>query len=302
MSSLHLARLLALAAIFIWASLAALGVKLAHLLPFLLVGLTLAEAGIASLPTRRSWRVPVRTFALGTGGLFGYHFFLFLAFRNAPAIEANLINYLWPLLIVLLSPFLFPGLRLGLPHMMAGFAGFVGAALVVSKGRLAFEADYLLGYLAAVLAAFLWAGYSLATSKLPPFPTAAVGGFCLASGALSLLQLTRSNSLKAIVGIGSGNEMVIGTSGLTDLLFQVNGAVAGRIDSAKNKILHDNGGAKAVGDTTGYVWLPYSLGKPTGTPVGSGTNGAVPLAIDLTNNKLHFWTGAAWVSSPAPFV
>ncbi|MBP8814364.1 MAG: DMT family transporter [Laribacter sp.] len=187
MSSLHLARLLALVAIFIWASLAALGVKLAHLPPFLLVGLTLAVAGIASLPTRRSWRVPARTFALGTGGLFGYHFFLFLAFRNAPAIEANLINYLWPLLIVLLSPFLFPGLRLGLPHIMAGFAGFVGAALVVSKGRLAFEADYLPGYLAAMLAAFLWAGYSLATRKLPPFPTAAVGGFCLASGALSLL-------------------------------------------------------------------------------------------------------------------
>jgi drug/metabolite transporter (DMT)-like permease len=29
-------------------------------------------------------------------GLFGFHFFLFLALRHAPPVEANLVNYLWP--------------------------------------------------------------------------------------------------------------------------------------------------------------------------------------------------------------
>jgi hypothetical protein len=41
--------------------------------------------------------------------LFGFHFLLFMALRLAPPIEANLVNYLWPLLIVLLTPLVLPG-------------------------------------------------------------------------------------------------------------------------------------------------------------------------------------------------
>jgi drug/metabolite transporter (DMT)-like permease len=49
------------------------------------------------------------TLLLGVYGLFGYHFLLFLALRSAPPLEANLVNYLWPLLIVVLAPVLLPG-------------------------------------------------------------------------------------------------------------------------------------------------------------------------------------------------
>lgn len=180
------ARLYAAAAILIWASLAALGVKLAHLPPFLLVGATLTFAGLITLPTLRQWRVPASTFAIGVAGLFGYHFFLFVAFRNAPPVEANLLNYLWPLLIVLLAPLLLPGTRLTRRHLLAAATGFVGAMLVVSKGHAGFDSSYLGGYGAAAFAALLWACYSLLTRRVPPFPTAAVGGFCLVSGLLSL--------------------------------------------------------------------------------------------------------------------
>lgn len=178
--------LFACAAIVIWASLATLGVKLRGVPPFLLVGLTLTLAGLISLPTLRQWRVPVKTLAVGVAGLFGYHFFLFVAFRMAPAVEANLLNYLWPLLIVLMSPLLLPGTRLAPRHLLAALAGFVGAGLIVTKGQLGFDAGYLAGYGAAAFAALLWAAYSLLTKRVPPFPTAAVGGFCLASGLLSL--------------------------------------------------------------------------------------------------------------------
>ena len=47
---------------------------------------------------RRAWAVPARTLALGVYGLFGFHFLLFIALRHAPPVEANLVNYLWPLL------------------------------------------------------------------------------------------------------------------------------------------------------------------------------------------------------------
>ena len=60
----------------------------------------------------RQWRVPLPTLLLGIGGLFGFHFLLFLALRLAPPVEANLVNYLWPLLIVVLTPVLLPGWRL----------------------------------------------------------------------------------------------------------------------------------------------------------------------------------------------
>jgi drug/metabolite transporter (DMT)-like permease len=130
--------------------------------------------------------VPLTTFALGIGGLFGYHFLLFSAFRISPAVEVNLLNYLWPLLIVILSPVYLKGFRLNFRHVIGALLGFSGAFLVVSGGSLAFDAAALPGYLLAAGAAFIWATYSLLTKRVRPFPTGAVGGFCLASGILSL--------------------------------------------------------------------------------------------------------------------
>ena len=178
----------AAAAIVIWASLATLGTRVAAVPPFLTVGITLLVAGVLSLPTYRQWKVPLPTLLVGIAGIFGYHFFLFLAFRLAPAVEANLLNYLWPLLIVLLSPVLLPNMALRRQHIVAAGLGFIGAALIVTKGSLSLEARFITGYACAVLAAFLWAAYSLLSKRLPPYPTAAIGLFCLLSGGLSLLS------------------------------------------------------------------------------------------------------------------
>lgn len=181
------ATLLALLTIVLWSFLAYLGSRLSHVPPFLLVGAALTTAGIASLPQSRQWRIPLPTLLLGIGGLFGYHFLYFMAFRYAPAVETNMINYLWPLLIVLLSPVFLPGLRLGWRHLLGALLGLAGAALIVTGGRLTPDLTHLFGYALAAGAALIWASYSLLTRRLPPFPTAAVGGFCLASGLLSLL-------------------------------------------------------------------------------------------------------------------
>ena len=126
--------LLALGAILLWSSLATLGVSLAALPPFLLTGLALLIGSLPAWPLWRQWRVPPLTLALGVGGLFGYHFLLFLGLRLAPPVEANLVNYLWPLLIVLLAPVLLPGTRLRLAHVLAGLLGFSGAALAILGG------------------------------------------------------------------------------------------------------------------------------------------------------------------------
>ncbi|MBE7941495.1 MULTISPECIES: DMT family transporter [Ramlibacter] len=175
----------ALGAIGLWATLATLGVWLSHVPPFLLTGLALLVGSVPAWPLARQWRVPPSTLALGLYGLFGYHFLLFIALRSAPAVEANLVNYLWPLGIVVLAPLFLPGLRLRAVHVLAALAGFGGAALAILGGG-ASGGGWSWGYLAAAASAFMWSSYSLMTRRVAPFPTAAIGLFGLVSGLLAL--------------------------------------------------------------------------------------------------------------------
>ncbi|HTN53521.1 MAG TPA: EamA family transporter [Anaeromyxobacter sp.] len=181
------ATLEALAAIALWSSLAVLGLKLRHLPPFLLVGCALllgALVGVRHL-SLRGLRPAV--LLLGVYGLFAYHFCLFLALRLAPPVEANLINYLWPLLIVVLSPLFVAGAALRPRHVLGAALGFAGAGLLVTGGKLGFSAAAAPGYLLAFAAAVIWSTYSLLTRRIGAFPTSAVAAFCLISGLLALL-------------------------------------------------------------------------------------------------------------------
>ena len=175
----------ALGAIALWASLAALGVALKHVPPFLLTGLALVIGSVPAWPLARQWKVPPRTLALGIYGLFGFHFLLFIALRLAPPVEANLVNYLWPLFIVVLAPLFLPGVQLRPAHLLAALAGFAGAALAILGGG-STSGSWSWGYLPALVSAFIWASYSLWTRRVPAFATAAIGLFGLVSGLLSL--------------------------------------------------------------------------------------------------------------------
>jgi drug/metabolite transporter (DMT)-like permease len=177
----------ALGAIASWATLASLGVWLRHIPPFLLTGLALIIGSIPSWPLARQWKVPASTLALGVYGLFGFHFLLFIALRHAPAVEANLVNYLWPLLIVVLAPAVLPGMRLRALHVVAALTGFAGAAIAILGAGAGTGGGWAWGYLPALGSAFIWSTYSLLTRRVAPFPTAAIGLFGLVSGVLSLL-------------------------------------------------------------------------------------------------------------------
>ena len=184
------ANLYALGAIALWASLASLGVSLTHIPPFLLTGITLIIGSVPAWPfvlrDPSQWRIPMRTLALGVYGLFAYHFLLFIALRHAPPVEANLVNYLWPLFIVVLAPVVLPGVALRVPHVVAALLGFGGAAIAIVGGR-ELSGTLAWGYIPAAAAAFIWATYSLMTKRVAAFPTTAIGLFGLVSGVLSLL-------------------------------------------------------------------------------------------------------------------
>lgn len=212
------ANLYALGAIALWATLASLGVALQHVPPFLLTGIALLAGSLLALPfvlkDRRLWAIPASTLALGVYGLFGFHFLLFIALRHAPAVEANLVNYLWPLLMVVLAPLFLKNMQLRGVHVAAALLGFAGAAIAILGAREGASggAGWAWGYLPALGSAFIWASYSLLTQRVAPFPTAAIGLFGLVSGALSLLchrlmepatTLSASDwTLLAIMGLG----------------------------------------------------------------------------------------------------
>jgi drug/metabolite transporter (DMT)-like permease len=185
------ADLFTLGAIFLWASLASLATLLSNVPPFLLTGIGLIIGALVSLPSLRSgitpWKIPAKTLLIGVYGLFGYHFMLFLALQTAPAVEANLVNYLWPLLIVLLSPIFTKSLSLNFRYVLAALSGFAGAVLAITSGGSRFGFSSIeVGYFFALAAAVIWATYSLATTKVPRFPTPAIGLFALVSGVLAI--------------------------------------------------------------------------------------------------------------------
>lgn len=182
-------------AILLWSLLALLTAASGAVPPFQLAAMTFALGGglgCATWAVRpagiRALRQPWPVWALGIGGLFGYHALYFTALRLAPPAEAGLLNYLWPLLIVLLSAGLpdEAGLRPG--HVAGAILGLSGVAvLLAGRGDLAFAPGALPGYAASFACAVVWAGYSVLSRRVGAVPTDAVAGFCLATAALSLV-------------------------------------------------------------------------------------------------------------------
>ncbi len=213
------ATLIGFVAVLLWALLALFTVGSAPVPPFQLSAMCFAIGGTIGLVWLAMTggfaallRVPLRIYLFGTAGLFGYHALYFSALRMAPAAEAGLIAYLWPLLIVLFSGLL-PGDTLRSGHVAGGLIGFAGAALIVTSGATGVAAVNLPGYGLALLCAVTWATYSVVSRRFGLVPTGSVAVFCLASAVLSGLTHIAVETTHwpetllgwaAIVGLGLG--------------------------------------------------------------------------------------------------
>lgn len=139
MSSPHRATIAGCGALALWAFLAPLARLAQPLPPPLLTALGFAAGGglgLVVLVARGRLRVqrqPPLAWVHGVGGLAGFHALYFAALALAPPVEANLLNYTWPLLIVLLAahlalePAVWPGGRQWLAVLLLGL-GPMGAA------------------------------------------------------------------------------------------------------------------------------------------------------------------------------
>lgn len=179
--------LLGLLAILCWGSLATLGNLLIHLPPFYVLGVTFILGSMPSWIKPRELFVDWKISAWGVFGYFAYHFFLFYSFRFAPAVEANLINYLWPMIMVLLTPVFFKAMKLKLYHFVGAALAAIGCAVLVSGKGADLKLEYIQGYMLAFLAALTWPLYSIVKKKMRPTSLYSVGGFCLGAGIFSLI-------------------------------------------------------------------------------------------------------------------
>ncbi len=186
------ATLIGLTAILMWSLLAALTVATGKIPAFQLAAMTFAIGALAGFLTWigrpnavRALRQSPVAWIVGVGGLFGYHALYFLALRFAPPAEAGLLNYLWPLLIVVFSSLL-PGERLAPHHIVGALLGLAGTVLLFAgNSHNGFAPGQIPGLTAAFVAAFVWAAYSVLSRKLKSVPTDAVAGFCLATALLA---------------------------------------------------------------------------------------------------------------------
>lgn len=225
--SANRATLVGFIAILLWATLAPLATLASMVPPFQLVATSFLLAflvGCGWTASRgdnplRYFRQPAAAWALGVGGLFGFHFLYFMALQAAPPVEANLINYLWPLLIVLFSALL-PGERLRSWHVGGAVAGLAGTALLIARGGngvgsgLSIDPAHLPGYAAALASAVTWAGYSVLRRRLGQIgeaPTDAVSAFCLVTAILSLLcHLALEQTVWPETAAGWGAMLLLG--------------------------------------------------------------------------------------------
>lgn len=177
----------------LWSTLALLTVMAGAIPPLQLVAISFAVGGLVGLAANRLsgrpaggrvGRVPAGACALSVTGLLGHHALYFAAFSLAPAVEVNLVNHLWPLLIVVFAG-LFGGQRLAPRHLAGAGLGLLGCVLAIGAGA-GFAGGNLAGYLCALGAAVTWALYSVLNFRFVIVSFCAVAGFCLATAALAV--------------------------------------------------------------------------------------------------------------------
>jgi drug/metabolite transporter (DMT)-like permease len=182
-------------AILMWASLASLTNFIGEVPPFQLTAMGIGLMTFLIFlkwiyfkqPIRPLLSYPPRVYLLGLVGIFGFHFFYFLAFQLAPVVEANILVYLWPLLVVTL-PVLLLGERLRWWHAAGILLGLSGVIVLVGGGySFQLKSEHIWGYASAIAAAICWALYSIFSRSLKQIPTDIVGIFCTQTTVLALI-------------------------------------------------------------------------------------------------------------------
>lgn len=160
----------------------------------------MAEAGDSAHSQHSTWLswVPAIACALGLCGSNAFHI---LATHYIPAAEANLISYLWPVMIVGIGAML--GLFRLRPRQIVGLVlGFTGAVILMGGGAMALSLE---GIALALLSGISWALYCVfrLTRKAVSGPVLARGCALSTGVCLGMHLLLESTVLPSAGGIAA---------------------------------------------------------------------------------------------------
>lgn len=115
------------------------------------------------LTIRGEWnkiKQPWLIWLVGIGGIIGNDMANIAALKAAPPIQVTLINYLWPMLVVVLASFL-PTEHFTKKHFISSIIGLMGIYILVTHGQglAGFNWTYLKGYVLAFSGSLIWAIY-----------------------------------------------------------------------------------------------------------------------------------------------
>lgn len=213
--------------LLIWSTLAVSVVSLSTIPPLLTTAIGLAGGGLIGIPWIRWRQLKARIVIVGSLSMFGYHALYFLSLQWADPVAANLLHYLWPLLIILLGPMMLPGHRLSRFHVAAGGFGFLGAVACMSSGP-AFLSSSWPGFLLAGTSALIWAYYSVWSRRWQDVPTSTVALYCFLAGVASLLTyvVMSLSGMAALPPVGSALRDIAPRQWLV-LLYLIAGPLGG---------------------------------------------------------------------------
>lgn len=143
------------------------------------------------LTLQKQWgriKQPFLIWVVGVIGIYGNDLTYIAAFKYAPPAHVDLINYLWPIFVILGSGLL-PSEKLTYRHLLAGLLGLSGFYILLSSGTTLanFQWGYLKGYLLALLDALIWAAYTLIARHYGKTPMEMIGMYCGIGALLSAI-------------------------------------------------------------------------------------------------------------------
>lgn len=143
------------------------------------------------LTIKKQWSLvkqPWFIWLIGVIGIYGNDLTYVAAFKYAPPVQVDLINYLWPILVILGSGLL-PKEKFTYQHLGAGLLGLAGFYILITHGTglSGIEMSHMPGYLLALLDAFIWATYTLLARYHGKTPVEMVGMYCGVGALLSFI-------------------------------------------------------------------------------------------------------------------
>uniref|UniRef100_A0A0Q9Z2U4 Aromatic amino acid exporter YddG n=1 Tax=Candidatus Berkiella aquae TaxID=295108 RepID=A0A0Q9Z2U4_9GAMM len=145
------------------------------------------------LTKRRAWHTvlkqPAFIWLAGLTGICLSDFAYIYGAQYAPIAHVDLIDYLWPCLVVAFTSML-PKERFTPQHIIGALLGLLGIYVLVHHeiSLNGFNFNYFIGYLLALFGAVLWGGYSAFSRYFKKVPTEMIGMYC-GLGALLCLGL-----------------------------------------------------------------------------------------------------------------